>query len=85
MCVQRGMIISENPEEEAKQKNIKSLLNKITPEKYTVIRDKLLASGIDSPLSLLGLIDQVIFHPPILLPAILLELCLSLKTLLPLR
>lgn len=61
--VQRGKLISENPEEEKKQKNIKSLLNKITPEKYVVIRDKLLAANIDSPLSLYGLIDQV-SHPP---------------------
>lgn len=59
--VQRGKLISENPEEEKKQKNIKSLLNKITPEKYVVIRDKLLAAEIDSPLSLYGLIDQVSF------------------------
>ena len=57
--MQRGKLISENPEEEKKQKNIKSLLNKITPEKYVVIRDKLLAAEIDSPLSLSGLIDQV--------------------------
>lgn len=53
------MLISENPEEEKKQKLIKSLLNKITPEKYDVIRGKLLATNIDSPLSLYGLIDQV--------------------------
>ena len=58
-ALQRGKLISENPEEEKKQKNIKSLLNKITPEKYAVIRDKLLAAEIDSPLSLYGLIDQV--------------------------
>lgn len=61
--LQRGKLISENPEEERKQKNIKSLLNKITPEKYDIIRDKLLASNIDSPLSLYGLIDQVTAAP----------------------
>jgi hypothetical protein len=59
VVLQRGKLISENPEEEAKQKNIKSLLNKITPEKYAVIRDKLLAANVDSALSLYGLIDQV--------------------------
>ena len=52
-------MISENPDEEKKQRDIKALLNKITPEKYDVIKDKLLRSNIDSPLSLYGLIDQV--------------------------
>lgn len=57
--MQRGRLLSENPEEEKKQKEIKSLLNKITPEKYTVIRDKIVACNIDTPMSLRGLIDQV--------------------------
>ena len=57
--MQRGKLISENPEEEKKQKELKSLLNKITPEKYAVIRDKILAVGVNTVLSLKGLIDQV--------------------------
>jgi len=66
VALQRGKLVSEHPEEEAKQKNIKSLLNKVTPEKYMIIRDKLLAVNIDSPFSLSGLIDQV---PPTPTPA----------------
>ena len=75
MCLQRGQMISENPVEEGRQKNIKSLLNKITPEKYIVIRDKLLSSGINSILSLMGLIDQVIL-PQILLSPTPLSSCI---------
>jgi hypothetical protein len=58
--LQSGNLKPDYPEEERKQKAIKSLLNKITPEKYVVIRDKILAAKIDSPLSLHGLIDQVL-------------------------
>ncbi len=50
--------MSEDPEEEKKQKEIKGLLNKITPEKYETIREKLMASGIDNAKTLRGLIDQ---------------------------
>ena len=63
LAVQRGKLISENPEEEARQKAIKSLLNKVTPEKYAVILEKLMQVEIPSVLSLSGLIDQV-GHPP---------------------
>ena len=55
---QRGTTVSEDPEEEKKQKEIKGLLNKITPEKYETIREKLMASGIDNAKTLRGLIDQ---------------------------
>ncbi|KAK9839712.1 hypothetical protein WJX81_007820 [Elliptochloris bilobata] len=55
----RGNTVSDDPEEEKKQKEIKGLLNKITPEKYETIRDKVIATGIDNAKTLRGLIDQV--------------------------
>ena len=59
MLLQLGRRISENPEEEERQREFKSLLNKLTPEKYDVIYKKMLDVGIKAPLTLYGLIDQV--------------------------
>ena len=56
--MQRGTTQSEDPEEEKKQKEIKGLLNKITPEKYETIRDKVVSTGIEYAKTLRGLIDQ---------------------------
>ena len=56
--LQRGRLISEDPEEELRQKQIKALLNKITPEKYQTIMERLLEVQLPVALSLSGLIDQ---------------------------
>lgn len=58
----RGQIQSEDPEEEKKQKEFKSLLNKVTPEKYEVIHARINAVGIEKAITLQGLIDQVMFQ-----------------------
>ncbi len=42
------------------------MLNKITPDNYETIRDKIIAVGITSPGTLQGLIDQVRLLLPIL-------------------
>jgi translation initiation factor 4G len=54
-----GAVDAEDPAEAKKQREFKSHLNKITPEKFATIRDKILAVGIDSEKTLTGLIDQV--------------------------
>ena len=56
--VQLGQLGSDNPEEEKRQKDFKSLLNKITLDNYDTIRDKIVAVGIAGPVTLRGLIDQ---------------------------
>jgi translation initiation factor 4G len=58
--VQLGLLVSEDPDEEKRQKEFKSFLNKITPDNYETIRDKIIAVGITSPGTLQGLIDQVL-------------------------
>ncbi len=63
--VQLGAIVSNDPEEERRQKDFKSLLNKLTLDNYGTIKDKIVAVGIASETTLKGLIDQVI-HPEIL-------------------
>ena len=61
MCVtlQLGALVSEDPEEEKRQKDFKSLLNKLTLDNYATIKDKIVAVGIASETTLKGLIDQV--------------------------
>lgn len=59
VLLQLGQLASDNPEEEKRQKDFKSLLNKITLDNYETIRDKIIAVGIASPVTLRGLIDQV--------------------------
>ena len=60
--LQLGAIISNDPEEEKRQKEFKSLLNKLTLDNYGTIKDKIVAVGIASVTTLKGLIDQVICH-----------------------
>ncbi len=74
---QLGLLVSEDPEEEKRQKEFKSFLNKITPDNYETIREKIIAVGIDSPATLQGLIDQVrrlSFYPLRYLATVLLGL-----------
>lgn len=54
-----GRLMSDDPKEEERQREFKSLLNKLTPEKYQVIFQKMLEVWISSPLTLQGLINQV--------------------------
>jgi translation initiation factor 4G len=56
---QLGRLVSDDPEEEKRQKEFKSHLNKITPDNYETIKEKILAIGIKSPTTLTGLISQV--------------------------
>lgn len=57
--LQLGRLMSEDPEEEERQRQYKSLLNKLTPEKYETILDKMMTIEVTQPLTLYGLIDQV--------------------------
>ncbi len=57
--MQLGALVSEDPEEEKRQKDFKSLLNKLTLDNYATIKDKIEAVGITSETTLKGLIDQV--------------------------
>ena len=54
-----GQMQTDDPEEERKQKEMKGFLNKITPEKFDTIRNKIVSVGIDKAITLQGLIDQV--------------------------
>ena len=56
---ERNQYKTEDPEEEQRQRNFKSLLNKITPEKFDVIKGQIVAVGIAESRTLIGLIDQV--------------------------
>ena len=49
----------DNPEEIKKQKAIKGLLNKITPEKFEKILSDIIAVGYETEETESGLIDQV--------------------------
>ena len=55
---ERGQYHTEDPAEEQRQRDFKSLLNKITPEKFDVIKLKLVEVGIEESRTLIGLIDQ---------------------------
>ena len=57
-AAQIGKIQSDDPEEERKQKEFKSMLNKITLDNYETLRDKIVSVGISSAVTLRGLIDQ---------------------------
>ena len=57
--LQLGALVSEDPEEEKRQKDFKSFLNKLTLDNYDTIKDKIVAVGIVSEATLIGLIDQV--------------------------
>lgn len=49
-------------EGEARQKAFKSFQSKITLDNHITIRDKIIAVGIKSPVTLRGLIDQACTH-----------------------
>ena len=57
--MQLGALVSSDPEEEKRQKDFKSLLNKLTLDNYATIKDKIVAVGIASETTMNGLIDQV--------------------------
>ena len=57
--LQLGAISSDDPDEEKRQKEFKSLLNKLTLDNYETIKDKIVGVGIVSETTLKGLIDQV--------------------------
>ena len=65
--VQAGQVEGDNPEEVKKQKAIKGLLNKITPEKFDKILADIIAVGYETEETESGLIDQVhtIMHSPL--------------------
>ena len=56
-----GQLRTDNPEEEKKQKAIKGLLNKITPDKFEKILGDLVMVGYESEETESGLIAQVGF------------------------
>ena len=59
MALQIGQVEGENVEEVKKQKAIKGLLNKITPEKFEKILGDIIAVGYETEETESGLIDQV--------------------------
>ncbi len=61
-AAQIGKTQSDDPEEEKKQKEFKSMLNKITLDNYETLRDKITSVGIASAVTLRGLIDQARAH-----------------------
>jgi len=59
-ALQIGQVVGgDNPEEIKKQKAIKGLLNKITPEKFEKILSDIIAVGYETEETESGLIDQV--------------------------
>jgi translation initiation factor 4G len=57
--LQIGQMVSDDPEEEKKQKAFNGLLNKLTPDNFERILEKMFAIGITAPKTLKGLIDRV--------------------------
>ena len=55
-----GKVRTDDPDEEARQRAIKSLLNKLTPEKFETIADKIGAVDTASPVTLQGLATQIL-------------------------
>jgi len=54
-----GLVLSDDPEEEAKQKAFKGILNKLTPDNFERLTQQLLDVGITEAKTLVGLIRQV--------------------------
>lgn len=54
-----SQVRTDDPEEEARQKQFKSILNKLTPENFDKLLPKLLAVEIPRLLTLQGLVDQI--------------------------
>ena len=55
---QVGKLRTDDPEEEKKQKDFKSMLNKLTPNNQEKLLQKFLAVGITQAKTLRNLIDQ---------------------------
>lgn len=75
--MQPGLVEGDNPEETKKQKSIKGLLNKLTPEMFDKILDDVIDVGYEREETMSGLVDQVLpalFQPSFLLPCPLLML-----------
>lgn len=53
-------MVGDNPEQVKKQKAVKGLLNKITPEKFDKILEDLVSVGYETEETESGLIDQVL-------------------------
>lgn len=53
----------DNPKEVKKQKSIKALLNKITPEKFDKILGDIIDVGYEREKTISGLVDQVLPSP----------------------
>ncbi|KAI8467672.1 MAG: MIF4G domain-containing protein [Monoraphidium minutum] len=54
-----GAVITDDPEEEAKQKAFKGVLNKLTPDNFERLTQQLLDVGIGAAKTLVGLIGQI--------------------------
>lgn len=54
-----GLVLSDDPQEEAKQKAFKGILNKLTPDNFERLTLQLLDVGITEAKTLVGLIGQV--------------------------
>jgi hypothetical protein len=57
--LQAGMTVTDDPEEEAKQRSFKGVLNKLTPDNFERLSQQLLDVGITEAKTLIGLIAQV--------------------------
>ena len=57
--LQIGQLVSNDPEEEKKQRAVKGLLNKLTPEKFDKIIQDIVNVGYQDEKTESGLIDQV--------------------------
>ncbi|UPR04446.1 translation initiation factor 4G [Chloropicon primus] len=80
-----GQLQSEDPEEEKKQKEIKSVLNKLTPQNFDKLVLKLIDMKFDQEKSLVGFIDQI-FDKSLTEPTfceLYAQLCQSLRDQLP--
>jgi hypothetical protein len=53
------MTVTDDPEEEAKQRTFKGILNKLTPDNFERLSQQLLDVGITEAKTLIGLIAQV--------------------------
>ena len=80
-----GQLKSEDPEEEKKQKEIKAVLNKLTPQNFDKLVLKVTDIKFDQEKSLVGLIDQI-FDKSLTEPTfceLYAQLCQSLRDQLP--
>ncbi|CAG9459982.1 unnamed protein product [Pedinophyceae sp. YPF-701] len=54
-----GQVSGDDPEEEKRQKTFKSLLNKLTPDNFEKLLDKILNVEMPQKVTLVGLVDQI--------------------------